>query len=362
MSNIRKSFIYSPMRQGYDTNSWRTISGAPSVVGGRLSIDNEAGVAGSAIHYVDFVKGDISFDVNVPVAPVEGTYRIFGVSTPDATAYIRFAIGSELNCEVCDEGNTTVNASLQVNLGADIELCALTSAELDAGNASIPNVKYKWNTGDTTQKYTALKSGTYTVSVSAANCSTVSDTVLVSSKLLNVTNDTLCSAGNALLSVNGTASYNWFDVATGGTALYAGTSYTPLVSATKTYYVEEAGGLSASIGKTSMGTGSSWSLGAAYFTETDKINVVTVTKAVTLESVAVYCTTANTSVTINFKQGATVMYTKTVVASGTGKQTIPLGFTLQPGTYTVDADGTNNALTFEASGATYPYSYDGYIS
>ena len=106
MSNIRKSFIYSPMRQGYDTNSWRTISGAPSVVGGRLSIDNEAGVAGSAIHYVDFVKGDISFDVNVPVAPVEGTYRIFGVSTPDATAYIRFAIGSELNCEVCDEGNT----------------------------------------------------------------------------------------------------------------------------------------------------------------------------------------------------------------------------------------------------------------
>lgn len=257
---------------------------------------------------------------------------------------------------------TTVNASLQVNLGADIELCALTSAELDAGNASIPNVTYKWNTGDTTQKYTALKSGTYTVSVSAANCSTVSDTVLVSSKLLNVTNDTLCSAGNALLSVNGTASYNWFDAATGGTAIYAGASYTPLVSATKTYYVEEAGGLSASIGKTSMGTGSSWSLGAEYFTETDKINIVTVTKAVTLESVAVYCTTANTSVTINFKQGATVVYTKTVVASGTGKQTIPLGFTLQPGTYTVDADGTNNALTFEASGATYPYSYDGYIS
>jgi len=94
------------MRQGYDTNSWRTISGAPSVVGGRLSIDNEAGVAGSAIHYADFVKGDISFDVNVPVAPVEGTYRIFGVSTPDATAYIRFAIGSELQCEV-REGDAT---------------------------------------------------------------------------------------------------------------------------------------------------------------------------------------------------------------------------------------------------------------
>lgn len=106
MSYIRTSFLYDPIRQGYDTNLWRTISGAPAVVNGRLSVDNAVGLAGECIHYVDFLKGDISFDVNVPAAPVEGTTRRFGVSAPNTSAYIRFSIGSTFQCQVSDGTNT----------------------------------------------------------------------------------------------------------------------------------------------------------------------------------------------------------------------------------------------------------------
>ena len=64
---------------GYDTNSWKTITGAPTVMAGRLVVDSGSGT-GSAIHYVDLQKGEVIFDVNVPTAPGNDSYRVFGVS------------------------------------------------------------------------------------------------------------------------------------------------------------------------------------------------------------------------------------------------------------------------------------------
>jgi len=112
MSEItRTSFYYDPIRQGYDTNSWKTISGAPAVTGnGRMVVDAGTGTDGIAVHYADFLKGDISFDVNVPSAPAGGDSRLFGVSAPGATAYIRFSIGADLTCQTSD-GITTTNSS-----------------------------------------------------------------------------------------------------------------------------------------------------------------------------------------------------------------------------------------------------------
>ena len=73
MSDTRTSFAYDPARQGYDTNSWRTLSGAPAVTGsGRMVVDAGTGIAGIAVHYADFLKGDISFNINVPTAPAAG--------------------------------------------------------------------------------------------------------------------------------------------------------------------------------------------------------------------------------------------------------------------------------------------------
>jgi hypothetical protein len=109
---IRKSFYYDPIRQGYDTNSWRTISGAPALVGSRLSVDNSVGIGASAIHYVDFVKGEVTFDVNVPTAPTEGTNREFGMSSPNTSAYILFSLGSTFNCKTSDGTTTTTSSAI----------------------------------------------------------------------------------------------------------------------------------------------------------------------------------------------------------------------------------------------------------
>ena len=259
-------------------------------------------------------------------------------------------------------GEVIITGALNVNLGADVQLCTATSAILDAGNSTIPNIKYQWNTGETSVKITVSKPSLYSVTVSAVNCPSVSGTVTVSSNLLNANNDTICSAGMATLSVVGKSTYSWYTVSSGGTALASGNSYTPTITTTQTYYVEDAGGMSGGLGKPTVGAGSTWALGAADMGGTDKINNITVTKALTLQSVAVYVVNANTNVTINIKQGTTVVKTVTVNGNDAGKQTINLNANLQPGSYTIDAYGTNNSLTFEASGASYPYSYPGYIS
>lgn len=112
MSDTRTNFYYDPIRQGYDSNSWRTLSGAPSVIGGRISVDNQSGVAGSAIHYADFVKGEVSFNVNVPVAPTEGIVRMFGLSAPNKGAHIYFKLTDSFNCETSDGTNTTTSSDI----------------------------------------------------------------------------------------------------------------------------------------------------------------------------------------------------------------------------------------------------------
>lgn len=104
----RTSFYYDPIRQGYDTNSWRTLSGAPAIIaGGRLSVDS-----GSAIHYADLLKGDISFNVNVPTAPGVAESRSFGLYAPNTSAYILFSIGSTLVCTTSDGVTSTSSSTI----------------------------------------------------------------------------------------------------------------------------------------------------------------------------------------------------------------------------------------------------------
>jgi hypothetical protein len=258
--------------------------------------------------------------------------------------------------------SVVISNTLTAAANASYELCNPVQQTLDAGNAGGATVSYLWNTGATTQSIVATKAGTYTATISATSCTPVSSTFTVTSKLLTVTSDTICAPGMVNLSVTGTNTYNWYDVATNGTALASTNTYQPSITSNKTFYVEDQGTVNATVGKITAGTGTIWSVGVADFTATDKIYNVTVSQAVTLNSIAVYVVNAGTNVTINFKQGAVTRYTATVTGLAAGKQTIPLNFNLIPGTYVIDAVGTTNSLSFEASGGTFPYSYPNYLS
>lgn len=113
MPDNRTSFYYDPFRQGYDTNSWRTISGAPILgANGRLIIDTINGNAGSAVHYADIQKGDISFNLNIPSAPGADAGRFVGLQALNQAAYVRFSFGSVLTAQTSDGVNSTTSSAI----------------------------------------------------------------------------------------------------------------------------------------------------------------------------------------------------------------------------------------------------------
>lgn len=121
MSNQFYNFYYDPVRQGYDSNTWSTISGAPSVVSNKLTLLNA-----SIIHFSDILRGDATFNINI-ATPVAGDDVSFGFYDVNQLAGIGFRItddelfadsfsGSELTSVAIDwasDWNNT-NTSFQV--------------------------------------------------------------------------------------------------------------------------------------------------------------------------------------------------------------------------------------------------------
>ena len=255
-----------------------------------------------------------------------------------------------------------------LNLGADQDICSATSVTLDAG-ISKSGYTYQWSknattiSGATSKTYVATTGGTYSCTVSASNCTAVTDAIVVTNKLLDITPDTVCASGGiASLVVNTTGGpFEWYNVATNGTALATAATYSPTITATTTYYVKDAGGTSYTIGKTAQDDGgTSWNTNT--FTDlTTQLNV-TVTQAITLQSVSVYVQTAGTNVTIRFLSGTTIAYTYTATNQSAGLQVIPVNFALVPGTYVMDAVGTSNNLYLQSTLGSFPYSLANYIS
>ena len=114
-----KSFTYSPARQGYDSNYWRTLMGSPAVLGtGRLQVDpNGSGQGGAAIHYADILKGDVSFSVNWQGAPGTDNQSIVGLYNINSGAYVVFTMGATLTCDTSN--GTTADHSTAIPWNSD---------------------------------------------------------------------------------------------------------------------------------------------------------------------------------------------------------------------------------------------------
>ncbi|MBQ2572692.1 MAG: fibronectin type III domain-containing protein, partial [Bacteroidales bacterium] len=166
-------------------------------------------------------------------------------------------------------GKVVVSATLpDVAIGDDAELCKVTSATFstDVAGDGINYTWYKDNkviSGATTNSYTAYSAGTYKLTISASGCASKSDEAVVTSQLPVVVGDTICTAGRATLSVTTSGEYSWYSVAEEGNALASGSTYSPNITKTTTYYVQDASSLNTTAGPSQSNLTNSRTYGTA---------------------------------------------------------------------------------------------------
>ena len=166
-----------------------------------------------------------------------------------------------------------------------------------------------------------------------------------------------CGAGPVTLNATAPAgsTINWYNAATGGSALGTGASFTTNVTATSTLYASQTdGGSTQKVGIVNGGT-------STYITSTTGWGLrFTANSAVTINSVNVY---ANGTGTITIKitdLSDNVLYTAQPVtitgATTTQKTLVPVNLAIAPGNYKMGMTYTGiTTLVRESSGVSFPY-------
>jgi len=337
------------------------------VSGSTVIIQATASAQDGSITAVEFYEGDnlLGSDQNTPYSYTwenipAGTYRIKAVAENNqgikgSSAFITIVVK-----EKC----------LAPELGDDQVICPGNPIRLNSGLQDLDGRTFVWERdgieleGETGPVLLAGQAGLYKLTVNTAGCASYSGQVQLYSGLLEAEDMIVCRSGDVILSVTGgVGPYEWYSDRIGGEVLYVGENYTAEITGNTTYYIKDAGqGITAFLGLSEQNSSAQiWNLNAADITANDKNIRMTVLQALTLEAVSVYSALANNAVTIRILEGTEVLHEirQTV---GTGKQRILLNIELQPGEYTMDANGTTGTLRYQAGGADFPYVIEDLIS
>ena len=172
-----------------------------------------------------------------------------------------------------------------------------------------------------------------------------------------------CGTGTVVLGATGVGTFKWYNVASGGTSIGTGPSFTtPVISATTNYWVEASVGGS---GLTSVGPISPTAEGGTIATQTVAWNAnFTTLVATTIKSVDIFPLASGQSGVIQVITGsttggtvlATINYT-TSVSGGSTAQTILIDYNLPtPGSYNLYTSTLpSSGISRNNSGAVYPY-------
>ena len=236
--------------------------------------------------------------------------------------------------------------------------------------SSVDNVTFVPVSGQTT---TTLATGTLTATtyyycaVTCENGSLTADSNMVTitvndPQITGTTPAAICGTGTAVLgaTANAGSTINWYAVATGGSPLATGTSFsTPSIAATTTYYAEAftgGGGLNLGAVNTSISTSAE---GQA--TTSSGINFDVNVTNVKINTITVFPTQPiGSAYTIQVKQGATnyVSYSGVTTVTGTVgapvAQVIPVDFSLPVGSYQIVAS-VNPGFIRNSGGDAFPY-------
>ncbi|NCI52078.1 gliding motility-associated C-terminal domain-containing protein [Sediminibacterium roseum] len=167
-----------------------------------------------------------------------------------APPYIDYAVSGTTTCAGTRSDTIRVYTAPALSVPitpSNPAICSGASATLTASptGGNTPYT-YLWSSGQTTSTITTATTGTFTVTVSdnTSGCTPVSQAVVVTAAPTPVaptaSGASICSGGTATLTATAPGgTYRWYDVASGGSPLATGSSYTtPSLTATKTYYVE----------------------------------------------------------------------------------------------------------------------------
>lgn len=233
-------------------------------------------------------------------------------------------------------------------------------------NESEYATSYLWAFGDgttsteTAPTHTYAENGTYTITLTASNAngsSTATQQIEVEiPEVTSVTNANGCGNATLTLSAQGNGTLHWFDAQTGGTELGTGNSYTNAFAETTTVYVESQIGSEETY---NVGIANNTSATAYTNNGQNRGLTFTVSQALTLVSVDVYCSQNNQTKTITISSSSNPQVYSQSHTLTTGLNTLTLNVDLDPGTYNIYANSVR--YTYRQNGS-FPYSVENVIS
>lgn len=301
-----------------------------------------------------------------------GTYSVVVDSTVSGFTY----------CSVTDA--MVISNSFPIPyLGPDQQLCNPTFLNLSPSNAgNFPaSTTWQWKkdgvviTNATTSTLSGITAaGTYTVTATSPSpgCGPSTDDIVLTTVMPTVVNATFCGTATVNLSVSGGngGTYDWYTASTGGSLLTTGSTYSPTVTATTTYWVEDNGLYATTIGPPLSSAASLGAVGNRAANSVDnQVNFTAIQDfylyGMTMQLWANTCG-GNVSYAIVISNSSTGYTTQTRTGTagpcGAGLQTYTFTFAtpifIPAGSgYRIDPTGSSHAIGWYPGPMTYPSSY-----
>lgn len=245
------------------------------------------------------------------------------------------------------------------NLGPDQGICLPASVVLDCNVSTSAGRTFTWlkdgvtqvNQSSTQTTFTATAGGSYEVVIEEAACSRSDQILIVEGNGLSTTGDSRCGPGTVNLTVNTAGGpYDWYDAPSGGTVVHTGNTYSPSVTTTTTYYVQDGGTSTTYTSGKDVMPAANWVPDARLYGQ-----LLTVETDLTIESVRLWPqSSANVYVAVvSVLDGTTELQTSSNVSVSTAGQIVPLNFQLTPGDYFITVkpqSGSNTGILVDPAG------------